>query len=159
MTKIYMPLIASAFLCNLLGAAAIDYRDFYRAIARKDIEKVKKFFRKNVNIDIKYPSDGCTPLHLASIWGHVELVHSFLIRGAAVNVKDIEEKTSLHYAVLNGNANLVRLLLEFGAIDEKDGSGRTAVEMAQKNGHNEIAQLIASWNPNDGTEIKEPVIE
>lgn len=190
-----MLLIASAFACNILDAAAsngIDYKSLFSATGRGDVESVQNFLRENRDVDINYQdAAGHTPLHIASSCGHMELASLFLdsgadierrsfgynltplmvsfmnkktemtrfllVKGADVNAEDISRRDALYFAAENGDEQLVRLLLESGAkTDKKPILFYTAAEIAQQNGHHEIALLITSWNPNDGTEIKEP---
>lgn len=157
MKKIYMLLIASAFTCNILGAAVPQgiYNRFYEAIERDDVGKIQNYLRWYKKIDINYSGGYYTPpLHAASRYGRVELAELFLESGADVNAKNTEGNTPLHLAAWRGHAELARLLLERNArTDEINRFGRTAAETAQMRGFHNIALLITSWYLED---IKEP---
>ena len=56
-----------------------------------------------------------TPLHIAALWGDVEIVEVLLERGADPNVKDDNGQTPLHIAAQEGHVDVVRVLLERGA--------------------------------------------
>ncbi|PAN09666.1 hypothetical protein PAHAL_2G041400 [Panicum hallii] len=54
--------------------------------------------------------------------------------------------TALHRAVLQGNAGMVRALLERGADpDREDGAGRTPRAMADELGHGDVQELLSGW--------------
>ncbi|KAK3382570.1 hypothetical protein B0T24DRAFT_601988 [Lasiosphaeria ovina] len=49
----------------------------------------------------------------------------------------------LHVAAAQGDVDMVKLLLEFGADPaKKDGHGETAVDMARKKGHDDVVRLL-----------------
>gem|GEM_PF-1314161 len=56
-----------------------------------------------------------TQLHIAALWGDVEIVEVLLKRGADPNVKDDNGQTPLHIAAQEGHVDVVRVLLERGA--------------------------------------------
>jgi ankyrin repeat protein len=63
--------------------------------------------------------------------------------GADVNNLDAEGSALLHIAVDNGNADIVKLLIEHKAnVKAKDQYGLTALVYALKGQHTEIAQMI-----------------
>ncbi len=68
----------------------------------------------NYNVHAKNKS-GRTPLHLAAIYGHHELVPILLAKGANVRAFDLHPLTPLHIAAGNGNIEIVQLLLDAGA--------------------------------------------
>ena len=58
--------------------------------------------------------------------------------------------TALHRAVQDGNARMVRILLEHGAdADREDGRGETPRALADRHGHADIQQLFASHQHQD----------
>lgn len=159
MKKIYMLLIASVFACNILGAAAVDYKPLFEAIKIKDTKAVESFFRDHKDIDINCKDDkGWTPLLSASLQEDTELACLFLDKNADVNVAESYGYTPLHMAVCKENEDMVKLLLEYKAKTDRRTrfAKQTAAEMARESRCNNIAELIESGYPNDGTEIKEP---
>jgi ankyrin repeat protein len=60
-----------------------------------------------------------------------------------VNTKNSEGNTSLHWAVLNGHYDVVKLLLENGAdVDIKNESKHDALYLAEQQKHEKIMSLL-----------------
>ena len=56
-----------------------------------------------------------TGLHVAAIWGHVEVSDVLLRAGANVNARNQFGITPLHMAAQNSHEQVAKLLLEWGA--------------------------------------------
>jgi len=93
---------------------------------------------------------GLTSLMVASSAGHTEVVKLLLEYDANVLLETIHGDTALMHAIGSGNPDVVRLLLEYGAYTTvREGSrnrgvpyGETALEVAERMGHGEIAGLL-----------------
>lgn len=88
---------------------------------------------------------GITPLHYAAERGYVEVVELLLDAGADVNAQDYGyfNFTPLHGAAGFGRFEIVKLLLRTGAkVNLRDNEGRTALDLAAKNGHKDVVELI-----------------
>lgn len=97
------------------------------------------------SIDLNFMDDvGQTLLNWTSAFGTLEMVEYLASRGADVN-KGVRS-SSLHYAACFGRANLVRLLLSYGANPElRDEEGKTALDKARERGeesHREVVQIL-----------------
>ena len=57
---------------------------------------------------------GYTPLILAVIGGHVEVVHQLLTHGADINKPDLHLNTPLHHACFKQRKKVALLLMEAG---------------------------------------------
>ncbi|MEZ5329197.1 MAG: ankyrin repeat domain-containing protein [Verrucomicrobiales bacterium] len=98
-------------------------------------------------------------LQLASLQGHLEVMHRLLNNGASVYARSREgEQTPLMFAAANGHLDAVRLLLGAGAnrfaLDEND---RTASEQASNAGFPEVAALLSE--PPSADELRPSTIE
>ena len=95
--------------------------------------------------DIDAQNDiGHTPLHGASTTGKVDIVRLLLDYGADPKIRGKDQSTPLHRSSYWGELEVVRLLLERGMdVDAEDDKGRTAYQIALKEGHDEIAQLLS----------------
>lgn len=81
---------------------------------------------------------GATPLHMATMWGNVEIVRAVLEIGASVHSLDNRGKNPLYYAVHKGDVGVVRALLEAGA----DPNDPKSVRIAAKLGDAEVMQAL-----------------
>ena len=94
-----------------------------------------------------YSDDGWTPLHLASYFGHEEIVGLLLDRGAAIDARSrstrfAKENTPLHAAAANRRTRVVEILLERGAdVNARDGSGFTPLALAA-NGKDDLLVVM-----------------
>ncbi|XP_059848972.1 ankyrin repeat domain-containing protein 27 isoform X3 [Hypanus sabinus] len=87
--------------------------------------------------------DGFTPLHVAALHGHFELVSLLLCHGANVNLKNSNNSTPLHLACQYNDVQIVKYLLNYNAkLNKKDLYGNTPLLHACLRGYLEIAELL-----------------
>jgi ankyrin repeat protein len=65
--------------------------------------------------NVRSPLSGETPLHIVAIWGDVDSALALLEAGAEVDIRGEEDCTPLHEAIMQGHAEVARLLLSRGA--------------------------------------------
>lgn len=94
--------------------------------------------------DLNLPDDaGLTPLHLAALHCHTNVMALLLSKGADINRKAKDEITPLHVAAQEGCADAVSLMLEKGAeINARDSQGRTPLKRAELWHQNAVAELL-----------------
>ena len=84
------------------------------AVTSNDIAEVRRLIEAGADVNILI-GDQVTPLFLASLKGHKEIVKLLLDAGAVVNKRVKDDFTGLHVASLNGHVEVVKQLLEAGA--------------------------------------------
>lgn len=83
-------------------------------------------------------------IQVAAIKGDADRVASLLRRNPSL-ASDLTYKgfTPLHWASLNGHANVVKLLLASGAqADARSRQGDTPLQLAARKGHTEVAEML-----------------
>ena len=120
-----------------------------RLITDGDLDNVKFLLENNTKEKIKtyveYKSKlGDSPLHLASINGHLEIMKLLIFHGADVNSKNNSGNTPLIWASKFGYLNIVKLLIDNNAdVNSKNNYGNTPLIIAKKNNHLDIVNYIS----------------
>ncbi|XP_068550045.1 ankyrin repeat domain-containing protein 27 isoform X2 [Anas acuta] len=87
--------------------------------------------------------DGFTPLHMAALHGHSELVSLLLKHGASVSAKNAQHAVPLHLACQKGHFQVVKRLMDYNAKQNKrDIYGNTPLIYACLNGQYETSALL-----------------
>ena len=122
-------------------------QELLREATDGDVEQVKNLVECNgTNINTQ-DDDGRTPLYLASLKNHTEVVNFLLgVEGIDVNQQTtINGETALIVAAKNGGTDIVKLLLGNGKVDLNKGlttTGMTPLIAASQNGHNKIVEML-----------------
>ena len=95
--------------------------------------------------DARDPRSGRTPLHLAAVKGHRDVVANLLAGGAPLNLKDDAGHTPLQLAARYGHQGLAELLADHGA--------RVALAARTKS---ELLAVQAEINTSGGKAISVP---
>lgn len=104
--------------------------DLINAVNSNDIEEMKEIFRtRNVTPDVKRKSDGLPILVMAVDKRNYEAVEFLLEKGANVNARYREDKsTALMHAAAMGNSRLVNLLLKYEPdVNMRDSKNESAL--------------------------------
>ncbi|XP_067396118.1 ankyrin repeat domain-containing protein 27 [Emydura macquarii macquarii] len=87
--------------------------------------------------------DGFTPLHMAALHGHAELVYLLLKHGANISAKNANRAVPLHLACQKSHFQVVKCLVACNAKQNKrDIHGNTPLIYACLNGQHEIAAFL-----------------
>ena len=104
----------------------------------------RRLLEHGAGVNARTNMHSCTPLHLATQRGKVEVVHVLLQHGADVGTKDGSGRTALHQAAQFGKVEVVYVLLQHGAdVGTKDSNGRTALQVALDRGHVEVIKMLS----------------
>jgi glutaminase len=98
----------------------------------------------------RYEASVDTVLHLiwAAARGDLSDVRQLLAAGVDVNVSDYDHRTALHLAAVEGRAEMVRYLLDHGAIpDVFDRWSQTPLDEAKRAGHQTIVTMLEETQP------------
>lgn len=131
------------------------FTPLHHAVAEDDPEIVKLLLQKEgVDVNVSDDDPGSTVLTAASSQGSVEMVKLLLdAKGVDVNAKNTRDlSTALHEASENDRIDVVKLLLEKEGINvnARNASGETALHVASREGHTEIADLILAKQAESG---------
>lgn len=84
-----------------------------------------------------------TPIHAASVRGHLEVALFLLKHGANVNHAGNTGQTSLHLAAAEGHSEMATLLLNRGAdMNAKDTKQRSPMHYGVQGGHMKVMRLL-----------------
>ena len=134
---------ADPFAKDVGGATALTYAEFGG-------KRIANHLRKLMNAS---PQAAAVGLLDAARTGLTEQVRAQLDRDGAIDERDAHGRTALHYAVLGGHVEVVRLLLERGAPPEaRDIRGYTPLALIQ--GSAEIAQLLLAHGADPNAQLE-----
>lgn len=107
------------------------------------VELLVNSFSADVNLRTR-DSNQWTALHIASFWGHSELVVLLLqCENLNINALDSQRRTALHLAANCGHSDIVRLLLSEGAKSNLlSAASEKPYDLAHKSGHASCAKML-----------------
>ncbi|XP_009792343.1 protein VAPYRIN-LIKE-like [Nicotiana sylvestris] len=89
-------------------------------------------------------SQGRTAIHIAAIYGHVEVLQFLISVGSDPDMLDSQGWTPLHFAANQGHVEAVDFLLKHSNFAKfaVTKQGKTASELATDNGHSELYDIL-----------------
>jgi cytohesin len=139
-------LLGKGAAVNVQNAAAL-----WAAVTTGHTDTMRLLIAKGANVNAKGPG-GQVPLHLAVMMGKKDVAELLIASGADLNIRTTQGSppfqlpagvTPLYLAAGFGRLDLVTLLLAKGAdVNVKDEKGGTALDIAIKTKHKEIADLL-----------------
>ncbi|KAL1712948.1 ankyrin repeat-containing domain protein [Schizophyllum commune] len=132
-----------------------DLDDFRLACRYGDLEDVTTFLARFPAAARAADDAGNTPAHMAAANGHVEVLDALIAAGADPAAANAAGATPMHWAALNAQLGAVEALFKAGGarlIDERDGSGRSPLGVAEQNGWEEGARwMVERMDISDAT--------
>jgi len=134
------------FTITLLISQTASCMDIFEAIKQDNFDRVQELIAENPEI-VNAPTNNnhlFTPLQLAIIYGHENVIHLLLDFGANVNAQSYDGGNSLHCAAKDSHENIMRLLLDRGAnVNAQDyGFKSTPLHFAAKDRHENVTRLL-----------------
>lgn len=122
------------------------------AAEKGHLKTVQALLKKGHKID-STDSQGTTPLMLACLYGHKNLVEELLRRGADVSLRD--EYSSILITACDTDANnvaeMVEMILKAGPrqmLAYKNSDGLTALDVAKQHNNRQLVQLLVRAEKN-----------
>ena len=117
----------------------------HMALASGQIAIAKLLLVHGAEPNVNLSSKGGAALHIAARAGFASMVELLLQRGADINAREnSNHATALIEAARYGHVLVVEILLRFGAdVAKRDLDGRSALDVAQKQGRTKIVDLLS----------------
>ena len=118
--------------------------EFLSSCYSGNVENVRKLMVNHREIHAVRNADGWTPLLLAAVEGHTEVVAYLLSSGADVEAHLDGEDSAIMLAAIAGNRDIVVMLASEGgaAVDARRSNGTTALMLAAANGHEDTVEAL-----------------
>lgn len=118
-------------------------REFVDAVEKGDTETVKSL-AQYVDLN-EADNDGRSPVHVAALEGHIEIVRFFIAQHVDLNKADKDGQTPVLIAEREGHTEIVKLLAKHNVdLNKADKYGCTPVHIAAAEGHIEIVRFLAA---------------
>ncbi len=113
----------------------------FAAIGADDERKVSELISRGAQVNVKKGPNGFTPLHMAAFVGDVDVCLCLLDGGADVGITDNSGRTPLHWAAFHGHLKAC-LYLRSNKANVADNSGNTPLDLAVKEGNEDVVKLL-----------------
>jgi ankyrin repeat protein/GR25 family glycosyltransferase involved in LPS biosynthesis len=126
--------------------------ELIKAIVNKELNKIRALLEKGANPN-HIAKDGNSMLHLAAILGYDDVVDLLLREAVDLDLKHKKGATALAMAVITGRIKVTKLLLKAGADRDIILDNSSLEQMAIKQNHPEVAEVIREHNAADKSYI------
>ncbi len=135
-------IISLILLSTLLCRPALC-GEIHDAAQSGDLAKVKALLKDNPDLVSSKDNNGGTPLHMAALGGHKDIVELLVANKADVNAKNNYGMTPLHVSAIFNHKDVAELLLANKAdVNAKNGDGDTPLNLAVSGGFTDLAELL-----------------
>lgn len=144
MLRIFKKIVCWIFLLQILALTSVCGENFHSLIKAGDAVAVSEQISKHKVFVNMSDELGRSPLHLAVIHGHLNIVNILIKAGAEVNSIDrLKSLTPLHYAAFHNFPKIMLFLLSRGALtDVKDSDGNRPLHFAAANGCRSTVEIL-----------------
>ncbi|XP_078689091.1 uncharacterized protein LOC144920647 [Branchiostoma floridae x Branchiostoma belcheri] len=145
-----------------------DRKKLIEAVTSRNVQDTHHWIKclKNVNF---YDPFGKTPLHRAAFLGDFEIVDLLIRAGADVNMlassslPQVRSRSALHEASERGEKDhrrIIQRLVQVGVnIGEKDGRGKTALDIMSERGHKAAVHCLLDAGVDKQRDSKEDLLQ
>lgn len=132
---------------------ALHYSSFYGS--EKMIQNLIKLYNPSPELINGVTKEGYTPLHLACIKGHVNIIKILLLlKDIDVNIKSKKEETPLHIACEKNNMQIVSILVSYKAdLNIKNSKGKLPIEITTDENIRKILKKAMLYTREDNRNI------
>jgi Ankyrin repeats (3 copies)/Carboxypeptidase regulatory-like domain len=130
---------------DIMSIAPGSSSPLVNAVLNQDLEEVKVRVMMRAKVNVRDKSrNGMSPLHAAVETGNIDIVQYLLDSGAKTNIRDFDKRTPLMMIDGDASAELLDLLLRYGAkLQLVDKLGNTVLHRFVENGDDEeIIRLL-----------------
>lgn len=128
-------------------ASKHHFMPLHFAVINGRLNAAKALINRGANLN--QDSDFGSPMHLAAMQGHGELIPILAGKGGDVNLKSqYKGVTPLIVATTNNDLPVVQALLDAGADKDQLSEGNNVLHVAAFNGYTELVKLFGKDNPN-----------
>ncbi len=121
----------------------IHINDWFKAVDSNDLEKVKEFVEKGIDINVQSKTLETTALMFAVGKGYEDIVQYLIGRGADINKPNDKGTAPLLVAACEGREIILKYLIEHGAdVNKRDNEGLTPLMFALRAGHKNIVEYL-----------------
>ena len=135
------------------GWNALHYSCFYGR--EKMTQNLIKLYNPSKELINGITKEGYTPLHLACIKGHINIIKTLLfLKDIDVNINSEKEGTPLHIACEKNNMQIVSILVSYKAdLNIKNSKKKLAIELTTDENIKKILQKAMQFNKDDDKNI------
>jgi ankyrin repeat protein len=125
-----------------------ENEDFFKAVEKNDLEKVKKYLDNGVKPD-SAAKNGKTGLMIASEKGNLPVVRLLVEKGAGLDKRNDKNNTALHFAVFNIHNDIVEYLCKNKAdVDAEGFEGQTPIVLAAEMKNEGAVEILITHKAN-----------
>ena len=127
--------IPSTFLFPKEAFERANSTRFLRLVRQNNLRAVSKMLQVDIRLVYQFDEMKQTGLIMAAKRNHTIMVRLLLKNFSRVNFQDLPGRTALHFAVMNDNEDMVKLLLCFKADPNiEDNSGQSSTKLHESMG-------------------------
>ena len=124
------------------------------ALIKGNLRRVKKLLEKKERINRRMEKDGSTPLSMAALHGHHDVIEYLIDQGADVNATNRDGNTPLHVAAFLCRSDIMQLLLDAGASPlTKNNRGESPIDVVSSEWSQPLADFYTAITAPVGIEI------